>query len=198
MHLLTCLPKMSQRMASFRRSLYRLGVARDRSDAVCNSALVRSPSRRGLTARTSAISIPREVHQSRRYHNGDQNLKRAWHAEEGARNHHLSARELFREVLLQSLNHLIRRLTHPNICIFTLYFFFWNSCAEFYIRAGARGTAVLHSNRCLQAQIARMSGYCYSSIDSLTSLVQREGLRLVASGDTFFTRWYATAARCHV
>jgi hypothetical protein len=42
----------------------------------------------------------------------------------------------------------------------------------------------------VQAQIARLAGYCYSQFDALKENVQEEGLRVIASGDTYFTRWY--------
>lgn len=42
----------------------------------------------------------------------------------------------------------------------------------------------------LQAQIARLAGYCYDDFTTLTENVEAEGLQIVACGDTFFTRWY--------
>eukprot|EP00892_Ulva_mutabilis_P011155 jgi/Ulvmu1/8411/UM042_0118.1 len=41
-----------------------------------------------------------------------------------------------------------------------------------------------------EIQIARMSGYCYDEIETLKSSVAQEGLKVIAAGDTYFTRWY--------
>lgn len=56
-------------------------------------------------------------------------------------------------------------------------------------------TALTSFRSPLQAQIARLAGYCYDDFDSLRENVAAEGLRVIASGDTFFTRWYVASGR---